>query len=134
MNRCVTSIGVIVSVPVCVCVRACVCVCRDGAVSACCPAADGLLRGAQSVEGVVGEQLQAGSACISVRRPSIDPQREQLCAGQLPLSVLSDPNGAAPSTSKQQKQVRPLMDSCSQDICKKDCGDFFFSLKMTESE
>lgn len=41
----------------CVDTRVCVRSSRDGAVSACRPVADGLLRGAQSVEGVVGEHL-----------------------------------------------------------------------------
>lgn len=49
----------------------CFCVSRDGAVSVGGLAADGFLRGAQSVEGVAGELLKAGSASVEVQHSSI---------------------------------------------------------------
>lgn len=63
------------------------CVFRDGAVSGCGLAADSLLRAAQSVEGVAGEELEAGpaSAPVSVCSPAVLPQRQQLRTGQQSL-------------------------------------------------
>lgn len=44
---------------------------RDGAVGVCGLVADGFLRGAQSVEGVAGKPLKAGSTAVQGQHSSI---------------------------------------------------------------
>lgn len=83
----------------------CFCVSRDGAVGDRGLPADGLLRGAQSLEGLAGKRLQAAPASPSVRRPSVLPHRQQLGAGQQPVRILPDPHRSTSSSCKHQEQL-----------------------------